>query len=67
MIRSWCLAIGAGLTLLVATSAAAQDRSADVQQPPIQARPGGPEGVQKTDQTLDVAKGTRLVLQQQRR
>ena len=63
MIRSWCLAIGAGLTLLVATSAAAQDRSADVQQPPIQARPGGPEGVQKTDQTLDVAKGTRLVLQ----
>lgn len=63
MIRSWCLAIGAGLTLLVATSAAAQDRSADVQQPPIQARPGGPEGGQKTDQTLDVAKGTRLVLQ----
>ncbi len=63
MIRSWCLAIGAGLTLLVATSAAAQDRSADAQQPPIQARPGGPEGGQKTDQTLDVAKGTRLVLQ----
>ena len=61
MIRTWCLAMGASLTLLVATSATAQDRSADVQQP-IQARPGGPEGGQKTDQTVDVAKGTRLVL-----
>lgn len=31
-------------------------------QPPIQARPGGPESSPKTDQTVDVAKGTRLVL-----
>ena len=61
MMRIWCLAIGAGLTLMVATTATAQDRSAEVQQP-IQARPGGPEGSQKTDQTLDVVKGTRLVL-----
>ena len=30
--------------------------------PPIQARPGGPEGAPKTDQTVDVVKGTRLVL-----
>ena len=63
MIRRWCLAIGAGLTLVMATSAAAQNRPTDAQQPPIQARPGGPEGSEKTDQTLDVAKGTRLVLQ----
>ena len=44
---------------------AAQDRAtavADMQQPPIQARPGGPEGSPKTDQTVDVVKGTRLVL-----
>lgn len=41
----------------------AQERSADTpQQPPIQARPGGPEGSPRTDQTVDVAKGTRLVL-----
>src|ERR687897_1500431 len=46
--------------------AAAQDRGptpiADMQQPPIQARPGGPESSPRTDQTLDVTKGTRLVL-----
>ena len=50
----------------VAGVAAAQDRGttpiADAQQPPIQARPGGPEGSPRTDQTVDVAKGTRLVL-----
>ena len=32
------------------------------QQPPIQARPGGPETAPRTEQTLDVTKGTRLVL-----
>jgi DUF4097 and DUF4098 domain-containing protein YvlB len=42
---------------------AAQDRAADAQaQPPIQARPGGPESSPRTDQTVDVTKGTRLVL-----
>lgn len=46
----------------VAVVAAAQERSADVQQPPIQARPGGPESAPRTDQTVDVVKGTRLVL-----
>jgi DUF4097 and DUF4098 domain-containing protein YvlB len=58
------------LTLLVlfgaASVAAAQDRAtppiADAQQPPIQARPGGPEGSPRTDQTVDAPKGTRLVL-----
>ena len=48
---------------LAGVPAMAQDRSADAQQPPpIQARPGGPEGNPRTDQTVDVAKGTRLVL-----
>jgi DUF4097 and DUF4098 domain-containing protein YvlB len=62
-IGSFLLALGFG----VSSAAAAQDRSAtpisDAQQPPpIQARPGGPESSPRTDQTLDVTKGTRLVL-----
>jgi DUF4097 and DUF4098 domain-containing protein YvlB len=45
------------------SAAAAQDRGNDAaQQPPIQARPGGPETSPRTDQTVDVLKGTRLVL-----
>ena len=49
--------------VLSAGMAGAQTRdSGDGQQPAIQARPGGPEGTPKTDQTVDVAKGTRLVL-----
>src|SRR5688500_14844242 len=55
---SFLFVIGA----LVAVPAAAQDRSAETQQPPIQARPGGPESAPRTDQTIDVTKGTRLVL-----
>jgi DUF4097 and DUF4098 domain-containing protein YvlB len=31
-------------------------------QPPIQAKPGGPESASRTDQTLEVTKGSRLVL-----
>ncbi len=67
MIRSWCLAIGAGLTLLVATSAAAQDRSADVQQPPIQARPGRTRG--RTENRSDAGRdqGHAAGVEQQRR
>jgi DUF4097 and DUF4098 domain-containing protein YvlB len=54
-------------SVMAAASAAAQDRptttpASEVQQPPIQARPGGPESSPRTDQTIDVAKGTRLVL-----
>jgi DUF4097 and DUF4098 domain-containing protein YvlB len=61
MIRRF-LPVCAGL-VLAALPAMAQERSADAQtQPPIQARPGGPEGNPRTDQTVDVAKGTRLVL-----
>ena len=62
--RLLCAAL---VCLACVTPALAQDRAtlapvAEQQQPPIQARPGGPEGAPKTDQTLDVAKGTRLVL-----
>jgi DUF4097 and DUF4098 domain-containing protein YvlB len=60
MIRTSCLAAVAAVTFL--TPAAAQERAAEMQQPPIQARPGGPEGSPRTDQTVDVAKGTRLVV-----
>jgi DUF4097 and DUF4098 domain-containing protein YvlB len=63
MNRIWILTTAACFAL--AAPLAAQDRAsavADTQQPPIQARPGGPEGSPKTDQTLDVVKGTRLVL-----
>ena len=60
MIRTSCIAALAALTLI--TSAAAQERTKDSQQPPIQARPGGPESTPRTDQTIDVAKGTRLVV-----
>ena len=53
----------AALALIVASSAASGAQpSLEPQQPPIQARPGGPESSPRSDQTVDVAKGTRLVL-----
>jgi DUF4097 and DUF4098 domain-containing protein YvlB len=61
MIRKSCAAACAAFTL-ISVAAAAQDRAGDAQQPPIQARPGGPESAPRTDQTVDVAKGTRLVV-----
>jgi DUF4097 and DUF4098 domain-containing protein YvlB len=62
MIRiSWIVTLA--LVLAASPAVAAQERSADApQQPPIQARPGGPESSPRTDQTVDVVKGTRLVL-----
>jgi DUF4097 and DUF4098 domain-containing protein YvlB len=60
--RRTCLAALAAM-IVTASGVFAQDRSNDAQQqPPIQARPGGPESAPRTDQTIDVAKGTRLVL-----
>src|SRR5688500_7154520 len=62
-----CLAALASLAVSV-VPLAAQDRAPaatpapQAPQAPIQARPGGPEGSPKTDQTVDVVKGTRLVL-----
>ena len=54
------------LTLAVTTSAFAQPRdgSIDAQQP-IQARPGGPDNGPGSEKTIDVTKGTRLVLSNQ--
>ena len=56
----------AALALAFSTSAFAQPRndSADAQQP-IQARPGGPEVGPGSEKTVDVTKGTRLVLSNQ--
>lgn len=49
--------------LVCGATAQAQPRDgAPDQQAPIQARPGGPENSPKSEQTVDVAKGTRLVL-----
>jgi len=54
------------MVLAFSTAALAQPRdgSTDAQQP-IQARPGGPEVGPGSDKTVDVAKGTRLVLNNQ--
>ena len=56
----------AAIALAFSTSAFAQPRdgSADAQQP-IQARPGGPEVGPGSEKTVDVTKGTRLVLSNQ--
>jgi hypothetical protein len=55
--------------LLAATSAAASPQdgaNAQAPQAPVQARPGGPETeTPRTDQTVDVARGTQLVLSSQ--
>jgi len=59
MIR-FCLT--AALILIGAPSfAQSRDAAPDAQQP-IQARPGGPDNLPKSDQTVDAVKGTRLVL-----
>jgi len=50
------------LAMSATTQAQPRDGALEPQQAPIQARPGGPENSPKSDQTVDVAKGTRLVL-----
>jgi DUF4097 and DUF4098 domain-containing protein YvlB len=58
------IVLTAAIGFACASTALAQPRDASLepQQPPIQARPGGPESSPKSDQTVDVTKGTRLVL-----
>src|SRR5918993_1045197 len=62
-----CTRVGlAALVLALSTPAVAQPRdgAGDPQQP-IQARPGGPESGPGSEKTVDVTKGTRLVLSNQ--
>jgi DUF4097 and DUF4098 domain-containing protein YvlB len=49
-------------TWLAAVAGPAAAQGLDEQQPPIQARPGGPESTPRTDQEQPVTKGTRLVM-----
>src|SRR5687768_18177702 len=62
--RCFSIVLTAAIALACGSTALAQPRDASLepQQPPIQARPGGPETSPKSDQTVDVAKGTRLVV-----
>jgi DUF4097 and DUF4098 domain-containing protein YvlB len=60
--RFWLLS---GAFMAAFSAAAAAQPSLEAQQPPIQARPGGPETSPRSDQTVDVTKGTRLVLSNQ--
>jgi DUF4097 and DUF4098 domain-containing protein YvlB len=56
----------AAIALALSTSALAQPRDGSAsEQQPIQARPGGPEPGPGSDKTVDVTKGTRLVLSNQ--
>ena len=56
--------LSAALTAACSAAAAAQP-SLEPQQPPIQARPGGPESSPRSEKTVEVTKGTRLVLSNQ--
>lgn len=53
---------GLVIVALAFSATAMAQPSLEAQQPPIQARPGGPETSPRSDQTVDVSKGTRLVL-----
>lgn len=62
----WRSLLVPAVVLLAATTTAAQTAPQTAPPaagpPPIQAKPGTPEGTPRTDQTVDVAKGTRLLL-----
>ncbi len=51
--------------VVLSTAAAAQPSLESQEQPPIQARPGGPESSPRSEKIVDVTKGTRLVLSNQ--
>lgn len=55
----------AAIALAFSTATYAQPRDAGDAQQPIQARPGGPDNGPGSEKTVDVAKGTRLVLSNQ--
>ena len=56
--------LSAAFTVVGGAAAAAQP-SLEPQQPPIQARPGGPDNSPRSEKTVEVTKGTRLVLSNQ--
>jgi DUF4097 and DUF4098 domain-containing protein YvlB len=56
--------LSAAFTVVFSAAATAQP-SLEPQQPPIQARPGGPENSPRSEKIVDVTKGTRLVLSNQ--
>ena len=56
--------LSAAFTVATGVAAAGQP-SLESQQPPIQARPGGPENSPRSEKIVDVTKGTRLVLSNQ--
>ena len=56
--------LSAAFTVAFSAAAMAQP-SLEPQQPPIQARPGGPETSPRSEKTVEVTKGTRLVLSNQ--
>jgi DUF4097 and DUF4098 domain-containing protein YvlB len=66
-ITAVCVAIGlAAIALATSAPAFAQPRDGSIDgQQPIQARPGGPEVGPGSEKTVDVTKGTRLVLSNQ--
>src|SRR5688572_30583415 len=56
----------AAIALAFSMPAAAQPRDGSIdEQQPIQARPGGPDSGPGSEKTVDVTKGTRLVLSSQ--
>lgn len=66
MDKSPVIALAAAALVAFSTSSSAQSRdAADAPQQPIQARPGGPDNGPGSEKTVDVSKGTRLVLNNQ--
>lgn len=61
MTRTACLLMCCSALLLASPAAAGQADAGDAQ-PPIQARPGGPDDSPRSDETVDVARGARLVM-----
>ena len=57
--------LSAACAVALSGAAAAQPSLEPQQQPPIQARPGGPESSPRSEKLVDVTKGTRLVLSNQ--
>lgn len=62
MTRYLSIPVLLGALALASPAAGAQADASAAAQPPVQARPGGPDDAPRTDQTVDVTRGTRLVM-----